>query len=258
MDSSAQGLKIPHAFQIYAEGPPGRQRLGRMDEIDRLNMWARIAPPFGAGRQANGFPDQVEADENEVLWDDWNFSLCDDACTIREGIVNKTVWQGAPSRISRGGLPLPQVSEDTTTALKPYVVVTRFPNGPIMITTLGRTSTVLGWQEPKSNVTVDLRSVATDLDYGLPALGVFGTYGNLLLILPIQPGTVIKDVRGTDMLTPNDSISLLNVITWHNVTGTLTIPGSVVTSVGRSSGAKVSAAAPGLLLHIVLMQTAPA
>lgn len=48
-----------------------------------------------------------------VFWDVWHFSLCDDACTIHAGIINTTVYQGAPGRVSRGGLPLPTVTMDT-------------------------------------------------------------------------------------------------------------------------------------------------
>ena len=48
-----------------------------------------------------------------VFWDAWHFSLCDDACTIHAGIINTTVYQGAPGRVSRGGLPLPTVTMDT-------------------------------------------------------------------------------------------------------------------------------------------------
>ena len=57
----------------YVEGPPGRLRQHRVDEIDRLIAWANIAPPFGAGADANGAPQLIVADDTRegVLWDAW-------------------------------------------------------------------------------------------------------------------------------------------------------------------------------------------
>jgi hypothetical protein len=69
-----------------------------------------------------------------------HFHLCDDACTIHAKIINKTVYQGAPGIVVRGrGIPLPTVVMPTTTVganptLVPFVIVTRFPAGPVLVT----------------------------------------------------------------------------------------------------------------------------
>ena len=42
--------------------------------------------------------------------------MCDDACTLHRGLINKTVSNGAPARVTRGGLMLPVVTMPTTAA----------------------------------------------------------------------------------------------------------------------------------------------
>ena len=158
--------------------------------------WARIAPPFGAGVQANGLPDRIDADEARVLWDSWHFSLCDDACTLHRHIVNTTVWQGAPAVVSRGGLPLPAVTPDPDADPQrnlSFVVLTKFPSGPIMVTAMGRTAAGLGWHEPRCNITIDLSSLPSQSN--LPPIALFGTFGHISFKLGQQP---LSNLRKAD------------------------------------------------------------
>ena len=51
MRSNIRGVPLPQAFLAYnGEGPHSRQLQHREDEIERLTLWARIAPPFGVAK----------------------------------------------------------------------------------------------------------------------------------------------------------------------------------------------------------------
>ena len=64
MDSNTRGLTINPAYSVYVNGPPGRGRQNREDEIERCIGWTRatnsvgqhVSAPFGAGVQADGKP----------------------------------------------------------------------------------------------------------------------------------------------------------------------------------------------------------
>ena len=90
MDSNIRGLVINPAFKVYVQGPPGRMRQNREDEIMRCVLWAtqtsknsaslrcvaiihivsfaaddtgaHVAKPFGAGVQPDKKPDHVLMD----------------------------------------------------------------------------------------------------------------------------------------------------------------------------------------------------
>merc|ERR1719201_2037926 len=64
MRSNLRGRPLPPLLQPYTgEGPGSRHRQHREDEVERLMMWARIAPPFGVGRHG---PELIQMD-TEVL-----------------------------------------------------------------------------------------------------------------------------------------------------------------------------------------------
>lgn len=179
MDSNVRGVPYPKAFEVYVNGPPGRWRMRREDEIERCVQWAVLAPPFGAGQQRGGVPDSIKVD-SVILWDNWAFSLCDDACTLHRHLVNRTVRQGAPARVTRGGLPLPLVSIPATTSaatpLLPFVVATRYPNSSaVLLTSMGRTSAGAGWVEPSADVTLTVPGPMP------PLVGLLGHFGSVTL-----------------------------------------------------------------------------
>jgi hypothetical protein len=156
MRSSVDGARIPPLFQVQAgEGPHSRRRQHRQDEVERLVRWARIAPPYPLGVRGE-ILDSVAIDET-ALFDAWNFSLADDNSVIGLHLEGTVVRQGAPARVSRGGLPLPSVASQGGSLTVPYVLLTQYPPStrkplgadagqgeatsgrPVAVTTLGRT-----------------------------------------------------------------------------------------------------------------------
>eukprot|EP00041_Stephanoeca_diplocostata_P029972 m.896214 g.896214 ORF g.896214 m.896214 type:complete len:685 (+) comp23666_c0_seq18:118-2172(+) len=263
MDSTTAGLRIPRLYNTYVQGPPGRQREDRIDEeLERLTQWSILAPPFGVGIQANGMPDQVAADDTSagVLWDSWHFGLCDDACTLSKHIVNTTVYQGAPGRITRGGLPLPTVVAPTTTAAPsatpPFIVITRFPANQIMITAMGRTSATAGWTEPTYDVTVDLSQSNFSATSGpFPPIGIFGRFASVSLVLSAAAYQTVAraacGITGSDLLDQAATTqSIRSSVVLSAAHATVTIPGAVLARVGTAAAPPRSRASPGMLLTL--------
>jgi hypothetical protein len=154
-----------------------------------------VAEPFGAGVQkASGEPDQILMDDR-ILWDGWRFSMCDDACTLHRGLVNRTVLNGAPARVTRGGLALPTVALPTAAeeghaaagALVPFVIATRYPHGAaVLLTALGRTlPDPIGWSEPAAHVNLTIppaTPAASDAAAGaMPVVGLLGHFASVTL-----------------------------------------------------------------------------
>lgn len=288
---AAAAAAVVQPYQTYVEGPAGRMMQHRADEIDRLVSWASIAPPFGAGADANGTPQAILADDDDanggVFWDAWHFSLCDDACTIHEKIINTTVFQGAPGRVSRGGLPLPVVqavpeghhtvrvdrkgsvdggdgSRDAGALLKPFVIVTQFPEpaGALMVTALGRTL-LDGWHEPLATVSVDASASQKWLQWGngsgtsvsasassLPPIALVGRFGTVEIKLPASVFEGIKKVLGADLADVSDVHDITSQVELDSVRGCLIVPGSVIDTVGTlAKTSPASAASPGLLVQ---------
>lgn len=210
MRSNMRGLPpLPDAFKAFpGESEGGRQRQHREDEIERLARWARIAEPFGVGISSLGISsltgkqERVKVD-SRGLYDSWTFALADDPSVISHKLENKTVRQGAPARVTRGGLPLPSVVAPEGKSL-PFVVSTRFPTGPVSITTLGRTDPGQ-FEEPKVHVTQVIPRVST---FSPSLVGIFGHFDALTLdfvadAAPCESGTVYdsEDEGNTDLTT---------------------------------------------------------
>lgn len=220
--------------------------------------WAAIAQPFGGGVQPDGHPDTILADESEggVFYDDWKFSLCDDACTLHKQIVNTTVYQGAPGRVVRGrGIPLPIVTPAAGEAEAPFVIVTKFPQGQVLVTALGRTHTATGWTEPRSIVLVDLSSAEAGVGVNL-TVGLLGRFHAVTLVLPATwpadtaPCALAADLASASPPTATEPIGTV----WDGQQRRLTIAGTEIDRIGTSASNSGSparnTAAPGLLLHL--------
>ena len=250
-------------------GPPGRNRQNREDESGRCIMWTQttdadgtpVAKPFGAGVQPDGKPDQVILDDS-ILWDSWKFSLCDDACTLHHQLVNKTVRNGAPARITRGGLPLPQVALDAASvsasstndsSLVPFIIATRYPKGvAVLLTALGRT-TAAGYSEPAAHV--NLTVPPTD-NGKLPVVGVFGRFHAVTLHFESgdwQLGSTSHAiaVSARDMLAPAAAAHTLSApdAVWLNATS-LRLDGTSLTRVGTEAKSRPDdQSMPGVVLQ---------
>ncbi len=220
-----------------------------------------VAQPFGAGVQPDGKPDKVELDDG-ILWDSWKFSLCDDACTLHRHLVNKTVRNGAPARVTRGGLALPQVSLETTsapgtrakdTSLVPFVIATRYPKGAaVLLTALGRT-TPAGFSEPAAHVNLTVSPTDTGK---LPVIGVFGRFRSVTLqfeggFWQVRSSHQAVDVSARDMLAPADAAHKLSApdVEWLSAT-TLRLDGAALTRVGTEAKSRPDdESIPGVVLQ---------
>ena len=115
MRSPLRGLRVPikdvgmsatREVDLFFMG--NRKAKYRLDEVDRIVRWGRIAAPFGA-RDPRGAEMEVDP---QVLFDSWAFEPGD---TWDKRVWGQTVKQGAPARVTRGGLALPTVVPLTPT-----------------------------------------------------------------------------------------------------------------------------------------------
>ena len=260
MDSNTRGLIINPAYSVYVNGPPGRNRQNREDEIARCVAWSNIVPPFGAGVQPGGRPDDVVVD-SEILWDSWKFAMCDDACTLHRHLINKTVANGAPARVTRGGLALPAVAMPSRTTPPPFVLATRFPNGSaVLLTSLGRT-TPSRYTEPEAhvNLTIPPPDDADNADSpaSVPMVGIFGRFASVTLHFEsgcFRHGGEAASVSARDMLAAPSAATKLAApeAVWVDA-ATLRLDGAALARIGTGAkGREDDMSLPGLILEIAV------
>jgi hypothetical protein len=187
----------------------------RMDEVARMAMWHRLAPPMGLGTNWPSIKSHV--DHNQTLADSWTFRPGD---TWLHTIIGKNITQSAPARVSRG-IPLPGVvpatasptgvggkSKSNSTDV-PFVVASRHANGCVAVSTLGRYSDENGYFTPRAHVTIDATTVTTTTT-ARPAIsstnftaGVFGHFASLT----VQGATVSSTEPPSDPPAPPPSSS---------------------------------------------------
>jgi hypothetical protein len=139
----------------------------------------------------------------------------------------------------------------------PYVVSTRYPQGAIAITALGRTKPrPLGYHTPVANVSQQTGLGVSDgkADAGnlaLPPIGIFGSYGSLTL--GFKPGVLSKvsHVMAQDLLS-DEASDVTSSLLVDESTETLEIPGKLIAAVGTSAQPKGDVSEPGLVLRVFL------
>ena len=220
--------------------------------------------------------------DSVILNDTHLFSLCDDACVISHDLENVTLTQGAPARVTRNGLPLPLVAvPESVNALSasepPFVVATRYPNnGPVSVSTIGRTLANVGWVEPRADVTLLLTAESANTT----TFGVFGYYHSLTIAFPkggtgstgVGADAETRKVLAQD-LAGDHAVDISAKVHWESGTASasakdnanenaaksesddssdvvkLVIPGSVVEEVGLMAKSRADdASSPGLVL----------
>lgn len=254
MRSNLRGLPIPNEFMVYATGPRLRQH--REDEITRWVNWAKFAPPFGGGIQRHtDQPDQVKMSTN-ILFDSWKFTETDDAAVIGHHLINKTVQQGAPSVVTRGGLLLPDVKISNRSEYPPFVIATKYPNGAISITSIGRTIPLpVGFVDTKANVTLQIDSLLSNYTI----VGIFGVYEGLCLTFksidktlhPIKASQTIRyqnyRIWGQDLMGTQPAQDISEYVGWEN--NTMCLSGTIINHVGTQGRSRLDdVSSPGLVL----------
>ena len=197
----------------------------RLNEMDRLVRWQRIAPPMPAGYGT------YKASE-KVLIDKFKFRVGD---TWKEETWGKMVTQGAPAIIARN-MALPKVE---CIGEPPYVLASRFPNGAICIGTEGRVKPGESWYYPKADVTAEVGALNS-------LVGIFGYYASLTLVFenPVPQNAKIwaQDLLATKATNISDKVKIDG--------NSITIPGKLIEAMGTSENDEGDISAPGLVLQI--------
>ena len=146
-------------------------RIGIMDyevnddlqnDFESCVKWHRIAPPFNAGTS------EIHL-SNKILTDRWIFKSGNDWINWFDSTA--VVVKKAPAAIGRG-ITCPKIVNPGS--YPPYVIATRYPNGPIAIGTLPRTS-------PDRKHLMEDADVLLSIPNFTHPIGIFGAYGSLKL-----------------------------------------------------------------------------
>ena len=229
----ASSGSLPNIFfggaEDFTESRPIRKML---DEVQRATMWQRIAPAY----RADAYKTVIS---EEALADSWIYSSEDtwDTGTCGAG-SGSAKTQKAPAVIARG-IDMPVVTADAQ-GFKPFVAVSRNPNGAISIGTYGRTTPNKGYQAIYSDITLD----AGDLT---GKIGVFGYYDSLTL-------TFNQDLRGKtiyaqDMMDNMAAEDITDEVTLSADGKSVTFSGELLARVGLA-GATEDYSEPGLVIQI--------
>ena len=142
------------------------------------------------------------------------------------------------------------------------MVATRYPGGAISVTTLGRTQPrPVGYYTPRVRVEQD--TMFTDADFSpqhslqnnsvtaLPAIGVFGIFGELVLRFGAADVVAkIDRVYGQD-LRGDTAVALREGVDWERVAGALVFNGTRLQALGTMAGTPGDMSDPGLVLSLV-------
>jgi hypothetical protein len=221
--------KLPDGMQDFCFPPVGRDLKNRLDEIVRSVRWHRIAEPFGVGTTTYE-TDPVQLSDYWILGERETWML--------SRHVGDTIFATAPARVSRG-LPLPEVT-NLHGKNQPVVLASRYLNGAIAITTVGRS---LGreYVMSRETVTVELPEITVPV-------GIFGDYKELVLVVPQKIDPKGVSVYGQD-LAGDTPVNITGRVKAEN--NTLIIPGDIIREVGLMAATKGDVSDPGMVLKIV-------
>ena len=201
----------------------------RMDEVARALNWHRIAPATGAGHSENIL-------DSAMLVDSWKFDPGDGWATW---VTGRKVIQVAPARVARG-MKLPDVK---CGGEPPYVICSKHPTGAVAVGTLPRISSERKIYFPLADVTIQLDDIRN-------AIGIFGRFKSLTIILPREKKINIDKIFGQD-LAGESAIDITDMIELKS--GQIVLPGDVIQKIGLSSASPGDLSEPGMLLKIMTM-----
>jgi len=197
----------------------------RLNEMDRLALWQRIAPPMPAGYG-------TYQSSEEFLIDSIVFH---EQHTWYTPTYGKMVRQSGPAVMSRN-IGLPSVATDGE---KPYVMASRFENGAVCIATEGRIKPDDSWFHPRAEVAV------SDLQQESP-IGIFGHYKTLTLVFADEISEKAK-VWAQDLLAD----AAVDISERVEIKGRkLIIPGDLIDEIGTSCNDAGDISVPGLVLRV--------
>jgi hypothetical protein len=197
----------------------------RLNEMDRLALWQRIAPPMPSGYG-------IYTASNNFLVDKIVFRPGD---TWFKPAIGKMVHQSAPAIMARN-IDLPKVDIEGE---PPYVMASKFPNGSIAIATEGRVRPAESWYHPRADIQL---SVGT----GGGLIGVFGHYNSLTLNFESSLSNAVT-IWAQDLLSKKASdITKKVFIKKHSII----IPGELIDKIGSEAGTEGDISAPGLVMRI--------
>jgi hypothetical protein len=199
----------------------------RLNEIDRLAMWQRLAPPMPAGYGSY-------YSSEKYLIDSIMFEKND---TWLKAAHGKMVRQGAPAIMTRN-IALPKVSGNGD---EPYVLASKFPNGAVCIATEGRVKPDQGWYHPRADIAL------SELELNKP-VGIFGYYNSLSLDFQdnLPNGTKIY---AQDLLSPHAKDITVEV----SIDGSIVqISGELIEEIGSTENDKNDISVPGLVLQVMV------
>lgn len=217
--------ELPNGLADHVFPSAGRDLKSRMDEVNRLLKWHRIAAPFGVNNDA-------EIDKKN-LTDHW--ILGERETWVPNHHTGDTLTEQAPARISRN-LPLPTVIGRDSEV--PYVLSSRYPNGAIAIAAVER---VLGrqWFTPKATVIQKIPNVEHPI-------GIFGTFESV--VLESQEGIPSKArVWAQDLIAKKATDITDEVVIEGN---RMTLSGDLIRRIGTQAATPGDKSAPALVLQV--------
>lgn len=198
----------------------------RLNEMDRLALWQRIAPPMPAG-----YGTYLSSENN--LIDSTVFEV---SHTWYKPTYGKMVRQSAPAIMARN-ISLPEVKFSD---LAPYVMASKFPDGQVAIATEGRVTPTNTWIEPKADIKVKELELNKEI-------GVFGHYASLNLefdqALPKNIKILAQDLLG------KESIDITNEIVMDEKN--ITLSGKLIDKIGTMAADQGDISAPGMVLKVI-------
>lgn len=220
-----------HAYPgVYPSGKPDyvfpstiRDLKRRIDEVERLLHWHRIAEPFG-----------VDGDytvDDVLLEDNW-IVQANETWVDRE--LGKPVFASAPARVSRR-MPLPEVSY--VGYERPYLLASRYPNGAVALAAIGRT---LGREYICHRV-----GVSIEVEDITKPIGLFGPLGDVTLktTMPKKAVRVLaQDLKGDRAIDITSRLCITNA--------GIVVPADVIREVGLMAATPGDLSDPGMVLQI--------
>ena len=198
----------------------------RLNEMDRLALWQRIAPPMPAG-----YGTYLHSEKNLI-----DSIIFEANHTWYKATHGKMVRQSAPAIMTRN-IPLPEVK---TNGMHPYVMASKFPNGAIAIATEGRVTPTNSWIHPKANIT--LKEVEIN-----KTIGIFGYYESLTLELTQNLPKKIT-IYGQDLLSEK-AIDITKKVAIKKKQ--IVLSGDLIEEIGKMAGDPQDISAPGMCIKII-------